>query len=47
MKQKPDLLFLSKLREEMEGDSEPGSTPGGTAQALAAPPYGEASWPHL
>jgi hypothetical protein len=38
---------FTKTEDETEGGSKPGSPPGGTAQALAAPPYGEASWPHL
>jgi hypothetical protein len=36
-----------RTKDEMEEGSEPGSPPGGAAQALAASPYGEASWPHL
>jgi hypothetical protein len=36
-----------KTKDETEGGQEPGSPQGGTAQPLAAPPHGEASWPHL
>jgi hypothetical protein len=42
--------FLPKLREDRRWDGGgPGSrlTTGGTAQPLATPPNGEASWPHL
>jgi hypothetical protein len=38
---------FAKTEDETEGGQEPGSPPGGAAQPLAAPPYGEARWPHL
>jgi hypothetical protein len=34
---------FAKTEDETEGGSEPSSPPGGAAQALATPPYGEAS----
>jgi hypothetical protein len=49
-KQKPNLLFLPKLREDQRwdgGGQEPGSPQGGAAQPLVALTHGEASWPHL
>jgi hypothetical protein len=38
---------FAKTEDETGGGQEPGSPQGGTAQPLAAPPHGEASWPHL
>jgi hypothetical protein len=46
-KQKPNLLFLPKLRkteDETEGGQGPATPQGGAAQALAAPTYGEGAW---
>jgi hypothetical protein len=36
---------FAKTEDETEGGQEPGSPQGGATQPLAAPPYGEASWP--
>jgi hypothetical protein len=48
-KAEPPIFTEASRRPKMRqmGGSKPGSPPGGMAQALAAPPYGEASWPHL
>jgi hypothetical protein len=47
-KQKPNLLFLPKLREDRRWDGggpEASHTTGGAAQPLATPTHGEAAWP--